>query len=54
MELDQRTLAAIGAAYLGNDKVLKRLDKKLGPGTGEAIQGVLDGLLGGGSKKKEQ
>ena len=58
VELDQKTLSAIAAAYLGNDKVLKRLDKKLGPGAGEAIQGVLDGLLGGGSsggsKKKEQ
>jgi uncharacterized protein involved in outer membrane biogenesis len=57
IQLDEKTLAAIASGYLGNDKVMKKLDKKLGPGAGEAIQGVLDGLLGGGSggsKKKEQ
>ena len=54
LEIDQKTLSAVAGAYLGDEKVLKRLDKKLGPGAGEAIQGVLDGLLGGGGNKKKE
>ena len=54
LEIDQKTLSAVASSYLSDEKTLKRLDKKLGPGAGEAIQGVLDGLLGGGSKKQQQ
>ena len=52
IELDEKALAAVGSAYLSNPKVQKKLEKTLGPGGSEAVQGVLDELLGGGSKKK--
>jgi AsmA protein len=51
IELDQKALAALASAYAGDERMKKKLDKALGPGAGEAVQGVLDGLLGGGSKK---
>ena len=55
VQLDEKAVAAIGSAYLSDPKVKKKLDKALGPGGGDAVQGVIDGLLGGGgSKKKEQ
>ena len=54
LELDQKALAALAYAYTSDDKVKKKLDKALGPGAGEAVQGVLDGLLGGGSKKQDR
>jgi hypothetical protein len=53
VELDEKALAAIAYGYAGDERVKKKLDKALGPGAGEAVQGVLDGLLGGGSKKKD-
>jgi len=49
--LDEKTLASLAYVYVGSDRVQKKLDKALGPGAGEAVQGVLDGLLGGGNKK---
>jgi hypothetical protein len=49
--LDEKTLASLAYVYAGSDRVQKKLDKALGPGAGEAVQGVLDGLLGGGNKK---
>jgi len=60
IELDEKTLASLAYIYVGDDKVRKKLDKALGPGGADAVQGVLDGLLGGGGgsggskKKKEQ
>jgi hypothetical protein len=51
IELDQKTLAAIAYAYAGDERMRKKLDKALGPGGADAVQGVLDGLLGGGNKK---
>jgi len=51
VELDAKTLASLAYAYAGDEKVRKKLDKALGPGAGEAVEGVLDGLLGGGKKK---
>jgi hypothetical protein len=48
--LDQKTLAALALAYSGNDKVREKLDKALGPGGSEAVEGLLENLLGG--KKK--
>ncbi|MFI5317047.1 MAG: AsmA family protein [Myxococcota bacterium] len=54
VELDEKALASLAYAYVGDEKVKKKLDKVLGPGGGEAVQSVLDGLLGGGSKKKDK
>jgi len=54
LELDEKALAAVGSVYLSDPKVKKKLDKALGPGGGDAVQGVLDGLLGGGGKKKDK
>jgi len=54
LELDQKALAALAYAYAGDERVKKKLDKALGPGAGEAVEGVLDGLLGGGNKKQER
>jgi AsmA protein len=54
IELDEKTLAALAYAYAGDERVRKKLDKALGPGAGEAVESVLDGLLGGGSKKKDR
>jgi uncharacterized protein involved in outer membrane biogenesis len=48
VELDGKTLAALALTYAGSDKLQKKLDKALGPGAGEAVQGVLEGILGGG------
>ncbi len=50
VELDQKTLAALALAYGGNDKTREKIDKALGPGAAEAVEGFLGGLLGG--KKK--
>ena len=55
LQLDPKSVAAIGSVYLSDPKTKKKLDKALGPGGGDAVQSVIDGLLGGGgSKKKEQ
>jgi hypothetical protein len=54
IELDQKTLASLAYAYAGDEKVRKKLDKALGPGGADAVQGVLDGLLGGGGSKKKK
>jgi len=54
VELDQKTLASLAYVYVGDDKVRKKLDKALGPGGADAVQGVLDGLLGGGGNKKKK
>jgi AsmA-like protein len=54
IELDEKTLAGIGSLYLGDEKTRKKLDKALGPGGADAVQGVLDGLLGGGNNKKKK
>lgn len=51
IELDQKTLAALALAYSGNDKVREKLDKTLGPGASEAVEGILGNILGGGKKK---
>jgi AsmA protein len=51
IQLDEKTLAALGVAYVGDEKTRSRIDKKLGPGASEAIEGVLEGILGGGKKK---
>ncbi len=51
LELDQKALAALASAYTSDERVKRKLDKALGPGAGEAVQGVLDGLLNGGNKK---
>ena len=48
--LDQKTLAALALAYGGNDKTREKIDKALGPGASEAVEGILGNLLGG--KKK--
>jgi len=53
VELDPQALASVGSAYLSDPKVKKKLDKALGPGGGDAVQSVIDGLLGGGSDKKK-
>jgi uncharacterized protein involved in outer membrane biogenesis len=50
VELDQKTLAALALAYTGNDKVREKLDKALGPGASEAVEGILGNLLGGPKK----
>ena len=50
VELDQKTLAALALAYPGNDKTREKIDKTLGPGASEAVEGVLGDILGG--KKK--
>jgi len=50
LEIDQKTLAALALAYGGNEKVRQKLDKALGPGASEAVEGFLGNILGG--KKK--
>ena len=50
VELDQKTLAALALAYGQNEKVREKLDKTLGPGASEAVEGLLGNILGG--KKK--
>ena len=50
VELDAKTLASLALAYSGNDKVREKIDKTLGPGGAEAVEGLLNDLLGG--KKK--
>ncbi len=50
VEIDQKTLAALALAYGGNDKTREKIDKALGPGAAEAVEGILGNILGG--KKK--
>lgn len=50
IELDQKTLAALALAYTGSDKVREKLDKALGPGASEAVEGLLGNILGGQKK----
>ncbi|HTO55417.1 MAG TPA: AsmA family protein [Myxococcota bacterium] len=54
IELDQKTLASLAYMYVGDEKMRKKLDKALGPGGADAVEGVLDGLLGGGNNKKKK
>ncbi len=50
VELDAKTLASLALAYGGNEKMREKIDKALGPGGAEAVEGLLENLLGG--KKK--
>jgi hypothetical protein len=44
--LGEDAALAIGAAITGSERIKQRLDEKLGPGAGEAVEGVLDLLRG--------
>jgi hypothetical protein len=47
LHLDRDAALAIGAALSGSERIKEKLDEKLGPGAGEAVEGVLDLLRGG-------
>jgi len=47
-----RLAAQVGLAKGIDDKLGDKLDEKLGKEGGEAVRGVLEGLLGGGKRKK--
>ena len=46
VEIDERVLAELALAYAAGDRVRRKLDEKLGPGAGEAVQGLFDLLRG--------
>ena len=51
VRLDRNALAALAAEYATGAELNEALDKTLGPGTGEAVQGLLEQLLKGGRKR---
>lgn len=51
--LDREALVAFAGAYAEDEQVRESLDRVLGPGGAEAVEGLLEQLLRGGQRRKE-
>ncbi len=52
VELDNAALLSVAESYLSRGKLRDKIEERVGPGGAEAIQGILEQLLGGGQKKR--
>ena len=47
LQLDAQAVASLAAAYAGSDRLLEKLQKKIGRPGAEAVGSLLERLLGG-------
>jgi hypothetical protein len=47
VQIDRETLAQLALSYTGKSRVRDKLDEKLGPGGADAVEDLLDKVLGG-------